>query len=143
MELLLNLCWLGISIWAFGAWRANFAERKRAGDSTRTGTEALALACALILLFFPISITDDLHPEIFLAADCLSHRKNSPIVCAGKTDAHQPALCGISLFANPGAGRAALPTLLFAGLIGEEHAPAVEPFSADAARGRAPPTSLV
>lgn len=141
MELLLNLCWLGISIWAFGAWRANSAERKRAGDSTRTCTEAVALACALILLFFPISITDDLHPEIFLAADCLSHRKNSPIVCAGKTGVHQPTLCGISPFANLRVGRTALPTPFFTGLV-EVHTPPLESFSADAARGRAPPVSL-
>lgn len=141
MELFLNLCWLAISIWAFGAWRANSAERKRAGDSTRTCTEAIALTCALILLFFPISITDDLHPEIFLAADCLSQRKNSPILCAGTTVAHQPTPCEIPLFANLRAGWTLSPTLFFVDLV-EEYAPAVELSSADAARGRAPPVSL-
>jgi len=138
VELLLNLCWLVISAGALGAWHANCRRRKRADDFERVCAEGVALVCALILLFFPISITDDLHPEIFLTADCLSHRRNPAMVCAGKTAGHLPAPCGTSPFATLRAGRTVWPSLLFAGP-SEERVSTLRPASTGMKRGRAPP----
>src|SRR5690242_18190498 len=58
MESTLNLLWLVTAIVAVGVWRLRW--RRSSADFFG----ALALACALLLLFPSISATDDLHPEI-------------------------------------------------------------------------------
>lgn len=139
MELLLNLCWLGISIWAFAAWHADRRKRKRAYDSARVGTEGVALVCALILLFFPISITDDLHPEVFLTADSSFSRRDLPAFCAGKTIDHSPA-SPVLLLAPILPHRVFLPAVFVR--FASELAAIIEFPSAMAAGSRAPPSPL-
>ena len=63
MEVLLNTIWLLVVIGAFLFWcpesyRSSFGQR---GQGTLFGMSALA--CALVLLFPVISLTDDLHIE--------------------------------------------------------------------------------
>lgn len=61
MEVLLNLIWLLVAIAAFryqhAVWYREASAHRHNGRSSRV----LALACALILLFPVISLTDDLH----------------------------------------------------------------------------------
>src|SRR5208337_1532605 len=63
MEVVLNAVWLLAAIGAFLFWRP---ERYRGAPADRTQGRSLgilALACALVLLFPVISVTDDLHAE--------------------------------------------------------------------------------
>jgi hypothetical protein len=63
MEILLNVIWLLIAIGAFLHWRP---EKYRGMPTERdhsTSFGIVALACALVLLFPVISLTDDLHAE--------------------------------------------------------------------------------
>jgi hypothetical protein len=63
MEVLFNAMWLLVAIGAFLFWRP---ERFRHCSAERADSRflgILALACALVLLFPVISLTDDLHAE--------------------------------------------------------------------------------
>ncbi len=65
MELLLNLCWVGLTFAAFGLW---LARRDASAGARRTvAIEFLALAAAAILLFPLISLSDDLQAEPVMA----------------------------------------------------------------------------
>lgn len=100
MEFLLNVCWLAVSVVAFGYWRATRDPRRKASDS-RTAIEAVALTCALILLFYPMSLTDDLHPEIFVVSDSSSQRKHFLTAAnAGSPDRTQTPSILLYLAAN-------------------------------------------
>ena len=68
MELALNLIWLCLALAGFAllvvnlSWAAKQAERR---PSNRQ--KIMAMTCALIILFFVVSMTDDLHDqEIFV-----------------------------------------------------------------------------
>lgn len=60
MELLLNLVWLVIAAGAIALW---LSQRRRSASArpARALLQAIALACALAVLFPAISATDDLH----------------------------------------------------------------------------------
>ncbi len=78
MELFLNLLWLLIAVSAFGAWHMHVSGGGRApGNQRRRGW--IALACSLVLLFFVISMTDDLHAEVMVVEDANTSRRH---VCA-------------------------------------------------------------
>ena len=76
MELLLNLVWLFVAALAIGAW----CKRWR-GDGSKpqrqTSRGWIALACALVLLFFVISLTDDLHAEVMVVEDASASKRHS------------------------------------------------------------------
>ena len=64
MEVLLNTIWLLVAIGAFLLWRPERSRKARPSPRPRqTLSQFLALACALVLLFPVISLTDDLHAE--------------------------------------------------------------------------------
>lgn len=66
MEVLLNTIWMAIAVAAFAAWRPH-----RCVHRGRTSlVDVVALACALLLLFPVISLTDDLHAEQYPMEDC-------------------------------------------------------------------------
>jgi hypothetical protein len=137
VELLLNLCWLAVALAAFGYWRAT-RDPERKASSLRTATEALALTCALIFLFYPMSLTDDLHPDIFLAAECSAGRRSSPALSAGKV----PVVPTAPVLRPFAAAVPSVPNILltasFVGLPSQRDA-FCQPFGSAAARGRAPP----
>jgi hypothetical protein len=76
MESFLNILWVAIAAVAFGLWRTRWlhdrSERRR--DPLREWT---AFACALVLLFFAVSLTDDLHSELVIFDECNASRRNS------------------------------------------------------------------
>jgi len=76
MEWFLNLLWVAIAAVAFGFWRTRWlherSERRR--DPLREWT---AFACALVLLFFAVSLTDDLHSELVIFDECTASRRHS------------------------------------------------------------------
>lgn len=99
MELFLNLAWVLVSVAALVGW----IYCRRGGDRLRPRTrhgkfllELEALICALIILFFSISMTDDLHPEIF---GIVEEGSNSRRALAGGN--HQTASLNSHHFATP------------------------------------------
>jgi len=67
MELTLNLVWVGVAICGIFVqivmlWRTGAPDRRRESP-WRT---IVAMACALVILFFVISMTDDLHDQALL-----------------------------------------------------------------------------
>ncbi len=65
MEQFLNLFWLAIVLVTTLTWRTVSA-RQQQGNHYRPLQHAAALGSAFLVLFFPLSMTDDLHPEIML-----------------------------------------------------------------------------
>ncbi len=64
MELFLNLLWLLIAVVSVAYWC-----RHAPPDAAKRRPQCIALACALLLLFPVISLTDDLHAEVMLIED--------------------------------------------------------------------------
>lgn len=136
MEVLLNTIWLLVSIAAFVCWRPD-----RFNSTQRGQTRLLAvvtLACALLLLFPVISLTDDLHAEQYpmedssrsvikarhLAHGCL-RASRSPLVMASNFTAHSAASLNL--------------------IIGAVVPPEIHPFHlalAASHQGRSPPSAL-
>lgn len=84
MEAILNLVWLAITVMAIWLWRCRWiVSRPDPRHSPRL--EAVAMVCALALLFPVISLTDDLHPEI-VAVDVVSGKRNACLSLATAPD---------------------------------------------------------
>jgi hypothetical protein len=76
MELFLNLLWLSIALGALSAWGFNYCSR-RPQTRSRWLAELTALSCALVFLFFAVSLTDDLHADVILCDDCAAKRHHA------------------------------------------------------------------
>jgi hypothetical protein len=76
MELFLNLLWVLIAAGAIGVWRMCWRREKPRSrrDSLREWT---AMGCALVLLFFAVSLTDDLYAAAMLLDECSASRRHS------------------------------------------------------------------
>jgi hypothetical protein len=79
MELFLNLLWVAIAVLAFGIWRTRWL-RERPENRRNPLREWTAFACALVLLFFAVSLTDDLHSELVILEECAGSPRHSLIV---------------------------------------------------------------
>ncbi len=73
METVLNLIWLVLALAMFCVWRYRWGASQY--NATHKWTAAIALGCALALLFPVISLTDDLHPET-VAIDGSTGKRN-------------------------------------------------------------------
>jgi hypothetical protein len=75
MELSCNLLWLLIALASFAWWRRVVGIRRGARSRVRKALPLVALVCALAILFPTISVTDNLHPKLFVAEDGASSRR--------------------------------------------------------------------
>ncbi len=97
MESFLNLLWLLLALLSFGLWRMKWCR----GVWAESFRGAVGLSCVLVLLFFAISLTDDLHEVPALAEDtsspCRPLRvwKTSPI--GAENGKHPTAFAGMVL----------------------------------------------
>jgi hypothetical protein len=68
MELALNLIWLCLALAGFALLGSNLCKAAEHADRRPTNRQKIvAMSCALIILFFVVSMTDDLHDqEIFV-----------------------------------------------------------------------------
>jgi hypothetical protein len=80
MELFLNLLWFALAVATVLVWRIYWTRQQRDAhyDSLQQWT---ALACALLFLFFAVSMTDDLHSETLLFDD-VGRRHSAVLTCA-------------------------------------------------------------
>jgi hypothetical protein len=96
MELFLNILWLMIAVGALCVWRVRWV--RQPGCRQRTSMQQwTAFLTALVLLFFAVSLTDDLHSEIVLYDECASGRKSSMVCSCGHPAAH-----GVKIHADGG-----------------------------------------
>jgi hypothetical protein len=78
MEIALNLLWLSVTLCALAAWKFRWSRRRAPQpDSLPQSARFGALCCALVLLFFVISVSDDLQQATGLIEDSAS-RGSSP-----------------------------------------------------------------
>jgi hypothetical protein len=75
MELVLNILWLLLAAGAITLWRTNWAHQQRVLRHA-PWREWTAIVCALVLLFFVVSLTDDLHAEIVVLEECSNCRRH-------------------------------------------------------------------
>jgi hypothetical protein len=139
MELFLNLLWVLIAAAAIGLWRICWVheDRSRRRQPVREWT---AMGCALVLLFFAVSLTDDLHSEALLLEDCSTSRRHS--MCSSH---HSPHSKCVVREIGPAtlSGSPEMSSLAFGSIVvsfSSEPSPIVLPDHSD---GRAPPVALL
>jgi hypothetical protein len=81
MELFLNLLWLLIAAVLLCTWRTQWIHERRGGMRHRV-REWSAVSVALVLLFFAVSMSDDMHAQI-VALEERSSNKRDQIYMAG------------------------------------------------------------
>lgn len=79
MESFLNILWLLFATSAVLLWQLHWVQQKRAAQRNRV-QQWTAFLCGLVLLFFAVSLTDDLHSEIVFYEECANGRRHS-LVC--------------------------------------------------------------
>jgi len=84
MELTLNLVWVGVAIVGI---LVQIVLLSRAPQREGHWQKIVAMACALVILFFVISMTDDLHDQALL----LEERKLARISVVTRASAHRPS----------------------------------------------------
>ncbi len=82
MELFLNLLWGVIALASLAAWRGVWVRQDRISRRTSLDQWA-AFTCALVFLFFAVSLTDDLHPSAALFDECSSGRRGALALASG------------------------------------------------------------
>ena len=102
MELILNIVWALIAVCGLYVWRMHWARQEAC--TRRTALQQwTAFTCGLVLLFFAVSLTDDLHSEIVLFDECASSRRYSAVgscVHAAPDATKIPAVCGVAILAR-------------------------------------------
>jgi hypothetical protein len=78
MELFLNILWMLIAVGLVVIWRTRWIHQRRR-SSRRSLQEWSALGLALVLLFFAVSMTDDMHAEIVALEECSASKRD--LVC--------------------------------------------------------------
>ncbi len=89
MELFLNILWMLIALGMLGGWYISWA-RHKAQTPGKLLQEWMALTCALVFLFFAVSLSDDLHAAATLCDDGATSRRHS-LVWDCSHDLHQNA----------------------------------------------------
>ena len=81
MELFLNILWVLITLAGVAVWRTRWMRQTRLRRHA-AWREWTAFVCAMVLLFFVVSLTDDLHAELMLLEECSNTRRHATcLVC--------------------------------------------------------------
>jgi hypothetical protein len=75
MELILNLVWLVIATALVCIWRTQWIPQ-RSGRARGRVQEFSAVSLALVLLFFAVSMSDDLHSEIVALEELSANKRD-------------------------------------------------------------------
>jgi hypothetical protein len=141
MELLLNIFGMLIVVGLLGTWRTRWVHQRRR-SSRHSLQELSALSVALVLLFFAVSMTDDLHSDIVALEECSAHKRD--FVCAAP--AHALPQSGTAFQTSSWAVVPPVP-LLGPSIRLQKLEPAarlsLSALSSNQASGRAPPVSFL
>jgi hypothetical protein len=141
LEALLNLFWLILALAALALW-ATRRGRARLKSRFSPCIEVVALVCVLVLLFFSISLTDDLHSEIILITDSSSGRRSLPFVSAVKPHKQSASLSAPALIVVLPT-RPSVPIPIVCGLVNRRIALSPQFFLGRSPSNRAPPILAV
>jgi hypothetical protein len=107
MELSLNILWVMIALGALGVWQIVWSRQPRRSPR-KPLQEWTAFVCALVFVFFAVSLSDDLNAAAILADDCASGRHHSMVWSCGHAShldasASHPCLAAVpaTLFRDP------------------------------------------
>lgn len=103
MELCFNFLWLLIALASFAQWRRVLGVRQGGRRRAKTALPVVALVCALAVLFPSISVTDNLHPGLFMTEDGSRSRRATAALTAAAQGAlgHPNHASPPALIANP------------------------------------------
>lgn len=96
MELFLNVLWMLIAVGLLGAWRTRWVHQRHRAPR-HSLQEWSALSIALVLLFFAVSMTDDMHSEIVALEECSTSKRElvcsagAPALPRSGTELHTPS----------------------------------------------------
>src|ERR1700735_214080 len=139
MESFLYLLWGAIVAGAFYFWRTCWLHQRR--DHGREPLrEWTAFACVVVLRFFAVSLTDDLHSELMIFDECSTSRRHSPSLTRSHDTPQQrvpEVLSAIAIQAYP--WRPA--QLNFVDRLPPANDPLFFSINSGAAFGRAPPST--
>lgn len=76
MELFLNILWLVIAVAGLFVWRVCWAHQRQSREHS-PWRQWTAFGSALVLLFFMVSLTDDLHSELIYFEECTAGRRHA------------------------------------------------------------------
>jgi hypothetical protein len=88
MESFLNILWVVLALCSLCLWRMRWARQPRESHHA-AWLQWTALVCALILLFFMVSLTDDLHSELVMYEESSASRRHASCVACPH---HPPSL---------------------------------------------------
>jgi hypothetical protein len=102
MELALNLVWVGVALLGFVLLRTKLS--RAAGLSARepsNGQKIIAMTCTVVILFFVISMTDDLHEQQLAVEESRSSRVTFESATPTRVSAHPIVTNAFPLFFVP------------------------------------------
>jgi hypothetical protein len=138
MELFLNLLWVLIAAGAIGVWRICWQCQK---PRTRRDPfrEWTAIGCALVLLFFAVSLTDDLYAAAMLLDECSANRRQS--ICSHHLEQSKQVVkkAGSAILLRTASAES--PLIFFRAVSVRSYA--VKFLVHDLSEGRAPPALLL
>lgn len=141
MELTLNLVWVGVAIAGIVLQWVTLSRAVKSSDqSASTSQKIVAMGCALVILFFVISMTDDLHDQQVMIEERRASRMAARAETAPNTESARPAPIGLFVFSPPPAF--SLSTFARRGIETSEFRLAGD-FDRATLSGRAPPVSLL
>ncbi len=79
MESFLNFLWVVLAVCGLYLWRVRWARQPHQSDHA-PWRQWTAFVCALILLFFMVSLTDDLHSELVVYEESSASRRHTTCV---------------------------------------------------------------
>jgi hypothetical protein len=79
MELFLNILWMVIATAGLCVWRTRWVHQPRDRDHA-SWRQWTAFACALVPLFFMVSLTDDLHSDLVFFEESSAGRRHTTCV---------------------------------------------------------------
>jgi hypothetical protein len=137
MESLLNILWVLTAVAGLCVWRLRWLRQE--GISERTpAQEWTAMIAALVLLFFAVSLTDDLHSELLLNDEGATARRCSLVSSCGHAATHGANAIHVANAAIMPEPVTIVRPLLCARIATIERIPAFEGVF-DSSSGRAPP----
>lgn len=140
MELLLNTVWLLIAAGALACWRIVWKQEEC--HSRRSALEEwTAFTCALVFIFFAVSLSDDLHEAMILSDDLAGGRHHALICDCSHGSQQQSKSSHAPVAAMP--SRATLPLVMPTEKIGLPAFRTDRWRHLDSPVGRAPPVSLL
>jgi hypothetical protein len=102
MELALNLAWVVVALLGFALLRANLSRASKLSLREPSNRQKIiAMTCTLVILFFVISMTDDLHEQQMAAEESRSSRVTIESDSPSRPDAHPLLTPAFLLFFAP------------------------------------------